>query len=68
MAKKTRTIICRSEEFENRVYRLCDRYGIKNKNIASNVINNEIYVDIYSSSKKFDQICFKLGGLGKYYM
>lgn len=67
MAKKTRTIIVKDEAMEKRIYDLCDRFKVKDKNIATTVIGEQIYIDIYSSSKKFDNIAFKLGGLGQYY-
>ena len=67
MAKKTRTIVCRDEAMEKRVYDLCDRFKVKDKNIATIVRDDYINIDIYSSSKKFDNIAFKLGGLGQYY-
>lgn len=68
MSKKTRTIVCLTDEMEKQVYKYCDKYGIKDKNIANCKINGYTGVDIYCSKKKFDQILFKLGGLCKVYI
>ena len=65
MAKKTRSIMCRNEKDEKQIYKYCDMYGVKNKNISASVYDSGLYVNIYSSKNTFDQIAFKLGGLQK---
>lgn len=61
MAKKTRTIIAFDEQMEKKVYDYCDMLGIKDRNIATRVFNQGYLIDIYCSSKKFDQLAFKTG-------
>lgn len=65
MAKKTRSILARSEEMEQKVYNQCDLLGIKDKDISTTDIgNSEFMINIYCGSKKWDQLTFKLN-LGK---
>lgn len=61
--KKTRTILCLTDEIEKRLYNYCEEYGIKDKDIASfenRDIRGGVWVNIYCTAKQFDQIAFKL--------
>ena len=59
--KKTRDILCMSEDMEKKVYDQCNKLNIKNKDISTVEFGQYQLVQIYTTKKNFTQIAFKVG-------
>ena len=59
--KKTRSILCMSEDLEQKVYEQCNKLNIKNKDISTTEFGPYQMVQIYTTKKNFMQIAFKVG-------
>ena len=59
--KKTRSILCMSEDLEQKVYDQCNELNIKNKDISTTEFGQYQLVQIYTTKKNFMQIAFKVG-------
>ena len=59
--KKTRDILCMSEDMEKKVYDQCNKLNIKNKDISTIDYGPHRLVQIYTTKENFSQIAFKVG-------